>query len=53
MELIEVFLLLIGIILFQSYQLWKLDKKADELLEIVIGLHMGELEITKVEHDEY
>ena len=53
MELTEVFFLLIGIIVFQSYQLWKLDKKADDLLQMVIGLHLGELELTEVDEDEY
>lgn len=53
MELVNAVFLLICLVAFQAYQLWKLDKKTDDIFETVVGLHLGEIEIKEVDNDEY
>jgi len=53
MELVDIVFLLICVIAFQAYQLWKLDKRADDIFDTVIGLHLGEIEIKEVDDNEY
>ncbi len=39
--------------MFQAYQIWKLEKKQDDLFELMIGLHTGEITLEEVDDDEY
>jgi hypothetical protein len=53
METVEMLCLLLLVIMFQAYQIWKVEKMHDDLFELVIGLHTGELELEKEDEDEY
>jgi hypothetical protein len=52
MELIEVMYTLILLNMFQAYQIWKLQSKNEEILELIVGLHLGDIVITEEEDDD-
>ena len=54
-HVVEMLCVLILVIMFQAYQIWKLEKKQDDLFELMVGLHTGELnlEIEEEDDDEY
>jgi hypothetical protein len=51
MGLIEVLYILIGVIMFQAYQIWRLEARIETILEIVVGIHLGEIEIERIDDD--
>jgi len=51
MELVEVLYILIIIIMVQAYQIWRLQSKVEEILNIIIGIHLGEIEIERIDKD--
>jgi hypothetical protein len=52
-HVVEMLCVLLLIIMFQAYQIWKLEKKQDDLFELMIGLHTGEITLEEVDDDEY
>jgi len=53
METVEIIYLLILIVMFQAYQIWRLQREYEQVVDLVIGLHLGNIDITEVEDDEY
>lgn len=39
--------------MFQAYQIWRLQREYEQVVDLVIGLHLGNIDITEVEDDEY
>jgi len=52
MELIEVMYTLILLNMFQAYQIWQLQNKNEEILELIVGLHLGDITIIEKEDDD-
>jgi hypothetical protein len=52
MELIEVMYTLILINIFQAYQVWQLQNKNEEILDLIVGLHLGDITIVEKEDDD-
>jgi hypothetical protein len=53
MEVTEILLTLVGITILQAYQIWNLEKRNQDLAELVVGLHLGLIEIEEADEDEY
>jgi len=52
-HVVEMLGVLLLVIMFQAYQIWKIERKQDDLFELMIGLHTGEINIEEVDDDEY
>lgn len=50
---VDTIYILIGVTIFQAYQIWRIDGKLERTLDMMVGLHLGRLEITEVDEDEY
>ena len=53
MEMLEVIYLLIFVVMYQAYQIWSLQRNYEEVVDLVVGLHMGYITITEESEDEY
>jgi hypothetical protein len=53
MEMVEVIYLLIFVVMYQAYQIWKLQRNYEEVVDLVVGLHMGDITISEEEDDGY
>jgi len=52
MELLEVMYTLILLNMFQAYQVWQLQNKNEEILDLIVGLHLGDITIVEKEDDD-
>jgi hypothetical protein len=53
MELIEIIYVLIAVAVIQAYQIWRLQRSYQEAVDLVVGLHLGNITLEEVDEDEY
>lgn len=37
---------------YHAYQIWKLENQNDDLYDLIIGLHLGDIKITEIVDDD-
>ena len=52
MDLIDMLCLLIVLVMFQAYQIWSMQRNHEEMLDLIIGLHLGDINIEEVDEDD-
>jgi len=52
MALTDILYTLIAVIMFQAYQIWNMQRKYEEMLNLMIGLHLGEINLEEVDNDD-
>ncbi len=53
MSAIDTIYILVGLNIFQAYQIWKIDRKTEAAIDLIVGLHLGRLTLTEADDDEY
>ena len=53
MEMVEVIYLLVFIIMFQAYQIWRLQRSYEDIVDLVVSLHIGDITLSEEDDDEY
>jgi len=51
--MIEILYILLLVAMFQAYQIWRLQRNYEDLVDLVVGLHLGDIKIEEDSEDEY